>query len=501
MTIPNEVKIIITKLKESGFEAYIVGGCVRDFLLDSSASKEPKDWDITTNAKPEQIQKVFRDSFYENNFLTVTVRTGSKKPTLGEIEITTYRSEAKYSDKRHPDEIRFAKNLEEDLSRRDFTVNAMAIEIPNSKLQIPNKSKIQNSKFKIIDPFDGQTDLKNKIIKTVGNPEERLNEDALRILRAVRFAATLGFTIEENTAKAIKKNGIWLDAISKERIKDEFLKIIMADNASFGIELLRELDILKFIIPELQENYGVGQNKHHIYDCYQHALKALEYAAKKKFNMPVRLASLFHDIGKPRVKVGEGKESTFYNHEVLGAKMAFQILNRLKFPNKDIEKIVNLIRHHMFYYNVDEVSESSVRRLVKKVGPENMEELLQLREADRIGSGVPKAEPYKLRHLKYIIDKVSRDPISVKMLKVNGSRVMDILKIDPGPKIGWVLDILLGFVLDDPKKNTKVFLEKEIERLGKLDGALLKKMAEESKEEKNEAQTKEDKIVKSKYWV
>src|SRR3989344_3849680 len=291
MTIPNEVKIIITKLKESGFEAYIVGGCVRDFLLDSSASKEPKDWDITTNAKPEQIQKVFRDSFYENNFLTVTVRTGSKKPTLGEIEITTYRSEAKYSDKRHPDEIRFAKNLEEDLSRRDFTVNAMAIEIPNSKLQIPNKSKIQNSKFKIIDPFDGQTDLKNKIIKTVGNPEERLNEDALRILRAVRFAATLGFTIEENTAKAIKKN----------------------------------------------------------------------------------------DIGKPRVKVGEGKESTFYNHEVLGAKMAFQILNRLKFPNKDIEKIVNLIRHHMFYYNVDEVSESSVRRLVKKVGPENMEELLQLR--------------------------------------------------------------------------------------------------------------------------
>src|SRR3989338_8797811 len=479
MTIPKEVKKIIDGLKKAGFEAYIVGGCVRDFLL----GMEPKDWDVTTNAKPEEIQKVFPDSFYENNFLTVTVRTGSEK--VPEIEITTYRLEAKYSDKRHPDEVRFAKSLDEDLSRRDFTVNAIAMDASK----------------KITDLFEGQKDLKNKIIRTVGNPQERFGEDALRMLRASRFAATLDFKIEEKTAEAIKKNSLWIEAISKERVRDELVKIIMADKAAEGIELLRELNLLKFILPELLENYGVGQNKHHIYDCYQHALKALEYAAKKKFNLQVRLAALFHDIAKPRVKVGQGKESTFYNHEMLGAKMAFQILNRLKFSKKDIEKIVKLIKYHMFYYNVDEVSESSVRRLVRNMGPENVEELLQLREADRIGSGVPKAEPYKLRHLKYIIDKVSKDPISVKMLKVNGKDVMDLLKIEPGPKIGQILDVLLGGVLDDPKKNTKAFLEKEVVALGALADKKLKDLAEKSKEEKSEVQDEENKKIKDKYLV
>ncbi len=489
MTIPKEVKIIINKLKEAGYEAYIVGGCVRDFLIGI----DPKDWDVTTNAKPEEIQKVFPDSFYENNFLTVTARTGSTK--IPEVEITTYRLEAKYSDKRHPDEVRFAKTLEEDLSRRDFTINAMAGEVESLKL------KVKSSELKIIDLFDGQKDLKNKIIRTVGNPEERFSEDALRMLRAVRFATTLGFKIEPKTAEAIKKNSIWLEAISKERIRDEFLKIIMADNASDGIELLRELDMLKFILPELQENYGVGQNKHHIYDCYTHAIKALEYTAKKKFNMYVRLASLLHDVGKPRVKVGDGIDSTFYNHEVVGAEMTFKILHRLKFSSKEIEKITKLVRYHLFYYNVDEVTESSVRRLIKNVGAENIEELLQVRQADRIGSGVPKAEPYKLRHLKYIIDKVSQDPISVKMLKVNGKDVMEILKIEAGPKIGYILDILLGYVLDDPQKNKKEFLEKEIKELGELDAQKLKVLAEKSKEEKEEVEIKQDKMTKSKYWV
>ena len=488
MTISKEVKTIISKLKEACYEAYIVGGCVRDFLLGA----EPKDWDVTTNAKPEEIQKVFPDSFYENNFLTVTVRTGSKKPELTEIEITTYRLDAKYSDKRHPDEVRFAKSLKEDLARRDFTVNAMAID-----------EKIENRKQKIevIDLFGGQDDLKKEIIKTVGNSDERFSEDALRLLRAVRFATTLDFKIEEKTAEAIKKNSALLKAVSGERIRDEFVKIILADRALEGVNLLHELGLLQYILPELEENYGVGQNKHHIYDCYWHALKALEYSAKKKYNMQVRLASLLHDIGKPRVKSGDGKESTFYNHEVVGASMAFKALSRLKFPNKDIEKITGLIRYHMFYYNVGEVSESSVRRLVKKAGPENMEELLQLREADRIGSGVPKAEPYKLRHLKYIIDKVSKDPISVKMLKVSGLDVMSILGISPGPKIGQILDVLLEHVLDDPKKNIKVFLEKEIEKLGVLDDKKLKELAEKSKEEKEGAQTEEDKKIKSKYWV
>lgn len=499
MIIPQEVKKIIESLNKARFEAYIVGGCVRDSLIGI----EPKDWDVTTDAKPEKIQKIFPDSFYENKFLTVTVRTGSVK--IPEVEITTYRKEAKYSDKRHPDQIEFANNLEEDLARRDFTVNAMAINL-NSKIQIPNsktnlKSKILNHKLTLIDLFGGQEDLRNKIIRTVGRPEERFNEDALRMLRAVRFASTLDFIIEQSTAKAMQKNSVWLEVISKERIRDELLKIIMSDRAGQGIELLRQLNLLKFIIPELQENYGVGQNKHHIYDCYTHALKSLEYAVKKKFGLHVRLASLFHDIGKPRVKVGQGPDSTFYNHEVVGAKMAFEILNRLKFPKKDVEKIAKLVRYHLFYYNVGEVFESSVRRLVKNVGPENMEELLQLRQCDRIGSGVPKAEPYKLRHLKYVIEKVSKDPISVKMLKVDGLVVMDILKIEPGPKIGQILEILLGQVLDDPLKNQEDILKKEIERLGALNDQKLRQSAEKSKEEKSKIESKEDEMVKKKYWV
>jgi len=487
MVIPKEIKSVLNSLKDAGYQGYIVGGSVRDFLLALSgaewAVKEPKDWDITTNAKPEEIQKVFPDNFYENNFLTVTVRTGSK--SLPEVEITTYRLEAKYSDKRHPDEVRFAKKVEDDLSRRDFTVNAIAMDADKN----------------IIDLFEGQKDLASKTIKTVGNPEERFEEDALRMLRAVRFATTLNFTIEEKTKEAIKKNSLWIEAISKERIRDELVKIIMSDRAHEGIELLRELGLLKFILPELVENYGVSQNKHHIYDCYQHALKALEYTASKKYNLHVRLASLMHDIGKPRAKAGDGKESTFYNHEMIGAKMVFAILKRLNFSNKDIEKIVPLVRYHMFYYNVDEVTESSVRRLIKNIGPENIDELLQLREADRIGSGVPKAEPYKLRHLKYIIDKVSKDPISVKMLKVDGKDVMEILKVKPGPVIGQILDVLLNYVLDDPKKNTKKVLTEEILALARVSEKELKEMAEKGKEEKVEAQNEEDQKIKSKYWV
>ncbi|MEI7424733.1 MAG: hypothetical protein WCK10_01285, partial [Candidatus Staskawiczbacteria bacterium] len=206
-------------------------------------------------------------------------------------------------------------------------------------------------------------------------------------------------------------------------------------------------------------------------------------------------------IAKPRVKVGEGENATFYNHEIVGAKVTFQILNRLKFSKKEVEKITRLVRYHLFYYNVDEVGEASVRRLVKNMGPENMEELLQVRQADRIGSGVPKAEPYKLRHLKYLIDKVSQDPISAKMLKINGNDLMKVLADKPGPKIGQILDILLGYVLDDPKRNTKEFLEGEAVKLAKLSEKELKDLAEKSKEEKSEVVSKQDEMTKQKYWV
>ncbi len=485
MIIPEEVKNVIERLQENSFEAYIVGGCVRDLLQN----KEPKDWDITTNAKPEEIQKIFPKTFYENKFLTVTVQINSKNPKLQEIEITTFRSEAKYTDKRHPDEIKFAKTIEEDLARRDFTVNAIALSLSKSKTD------------DFIDPFNGQKDLKNKTIRAIGKPEDRFSEDALRMLRAVRLATTLGFFLEEKTSQAIKKKSIWLKLISQERIRDELLKIIMTENAAQGIELLRTHNLLKYIISELEEGYGVGQNKHHIYECYEHNLRSLDYATKKNFNKYVRIAALLHDVAKPRTKRGEGLDSTFYNHEIVGAKMTNQILQRLKFSKKDIEKITRLVRYHLFYYNVDEVSDSSVRRLVRQVGLENMEELLQVRMADRIGSGVPKAEPYKLRHLKYIIEKVFQDPISVKMLKINGNDVMKILGIRQGFKIGQVLDILLSYVLLDPKKNKKEFLEKEIQKLGQLSEKELSSLAQKAKKEREKIETKRDEMTKQKYWV
>ena len=507
MQIPKEVKNIIEQLKKRGFEAYIVGGCVRDFLRNI----EPEDWDIATNAKPKEIQKIFPKSFYKNKFLTVTVQTESRNLKLKEIEITTYRLEAKYTDKRHPDEVKFAKTLQEDLSRRDFTINAMALEIQNTKYKLQNNKL----KFKIIDLFNGQKDLKNKIIRAVGDPKERFSEDALRMLRAVRFVTTLdfpeerpremtlngGWKIEQKTAEAIKQNSFWIGAISKERIKDELMKIIMTKYAASGIELLRRFGLLKYIIPEIEEGYKVTQNKHHIYECYEHYLKSLDYAAKREFNKYVRLAAFLHDIGKPRVKKGEGPDATFYNHEIVGTKMVMEILNRLKFSKKDIEKIAKLVRYHLFYYNPEEVGESSVRRLIREVGPEDMEELLQVRMCDRMGSGCPKAEPYRLRHLRYIIEKVSRDPISVRSLKINGHNVMKILEIGQGPKIGQILDVLLGYVLFDPKKNEKEFLEKEIKKLGKLSEQKLKKLASEAKKEREKIEIKKDEMTKKKYWI
>jgi poly(A) polymerase/tRNA nucleotidyltransferase (CCA-adding enzyme) len=497
MKIPEEVKLVIDKLKEKGFEAYLVGGCVRDFLR----GVEPEDWDIATNAKPKEIGQIFLRSYLNNKFGTVTVlieraKTKEQRPKFIEIEVTPFRKEEKYSDKRHPDKISWAKTIEEDLARRDFTINAMAIEVQNNK----SKFKIDKN-LKLIDPFSGQKDLKEKIIRAVGNPQERFSEDALRLMRAVRFATTLDFKIEEETKEAIKKNSFWLQAISKERIRDELMKIIMAKKAAEGIELLRVLGLLKYIIPELEEGYKVSQNKHHIYDCYEHSLLSLKYAAEKNYGKYVRLAALLHDIGKPRTKRGEGPDATFYGHEILGAKMTAQILNRLRFPKKDIEKITKLVRYHLFYYNVGEVSESSVRRLVRQVGPENMEELLQVRYADRIGSGRPKAEPYKLRHLRYVIEKVSQDPISVKMLKVNGNDVMGILKIQPGPKVGQILDILLAEVLEDPQKNEREYLISQIEKLGKLAEKELLEKAQKARQEREKIEMKRDEMTKRKYWI
>jgi tRNA nucleotidyltransferase (CCA-adding enzyme) len=478
--IPEEVKLVVEELEKQGFEAYIVGGCVRDLLLE----KEPEDWDVTTNAKPEEIQKLFPNSFYENKFFTVTVLTESEDPKLKEIEITTYRSDEKYADRRRPEEVKYASSLQEDLSRRDFTVNALAL-----------------AKGKVIDPFEGQKDLKEKMIRAVGDAETRFDEDALRMMRAARLATTLEFTVEKQTHKAIQKNAQLLKEISQERIQDEFVKIVLADRASEGIELLRELKLLPYIMPELEEGYGVKQNKHHTYTVWEHNLFTLKYAAEQGWSLEVRLASLLHDVAKPRVKKGEGQDATFYNHEIVGANMTAKILERLKFSRRQIEYVAKLVRLHMFYYNVDEVKEASVRRLVAKLGAEHVDDLLQLRMADRIGSGVPKAQPYKLRHWKYMIDKVSQDPLSPKMLKVSGSDIMEILGITPGPKVGFLLAILLGEVLDDPRRNTQDYLTEKVREYGELPDEKLRRLAVLAKEGVETLETEKDKATKQKYWV
>jgi len=487
--IPKEVKEISALLAKNGFRAYLVGGCVRDLLI----GKEPKDWDIATNAIPGEIQKIFSDSVYENDFGTVGVKTESKDEKLKIVEITTFRKEGKYTDKRHPDSIKFSDKIEEDLSRRDFTINALALDISGEENE------------KIIDLFDGQKDLEEKVIRTVGNPEERFKEDALRLMRAVRLATELSssadWRIEEKTLEAVKKQAGLLEMIAKERIRDEFAKLVAADKASRGIELLEEIGLLKYIIPELSQSVGVGQNKHHIYSVFEHSVKSLEYASEKGYSLEIRMAALLHDIGKPKTKRGEGPDSTFYGHEVVGAKIAGRILNNLHFSKSFIEKVYHLIRYHLFYYNVGEVTEAGVRRFLNRVGPENVDDFIKLREADRIGSGVPKAVPYKLRHLLFMVDKVRKDPISPKMLKVDGKKVMEVLGIAPGPKVGNILAVLLDEVLEDPGKNNDSYLESRIKELGKIEDKELGKTAKGALARKEEFESGVEDEMKKKHFV
>ncbi|MDP1619861.1 MAG: HD domain-containing protein [bacterium] len=486
--IPSQVVEVLKKIENAGFEAYIVGGCVRYLIMADPNSEGPNDWDVTTSARPEEIQNIFskENSFYENDFGTVGIKVQKFTPGQGEydvVEVTTYRIESKYSDRRRPDAVRFAETLVEDLSRRDFTMNALAL-------------KIKTSGYEVIDLYAGQEDIKNKIIRTVGDAEERFDEDALRMMRAVRFHSQLGFLVEEKTLTAIKKFSVHMRHISAERIKDELVKLVLSDNPAEGIDMLHETDLLGYVIPELEKGVGVAQNRHHIHTIYKHCVLALKYCPSKK--LEVRLASLLHDIAKPQTKRGEGEFATFYNHDHVGARVAKQILQRLKFSNEIIEKVVLLVDNHMFYYNPEEVGDASVRRLIQKVGLENMQDLIDVRIADRLGSGTPKAKPYKLRHLEYMIDKLSTDAVSVKMLKINGTDLMRDLGLMPGPKIGAILDVLLSEVIEDAEKNEKGFLLRRAKELDREDLQKLREMAKEKIEEKKE---EDDEEIKKKHWV
>lgn len=483
--IPTQVVEILNKLNDNNFEAYIVGGCVRDLLLE----RKPKDWDVTTNAKPEEILAIFGDeAFYTNEFFTVGVKTSPIEGDEKEksvIEVTTYRIESTYNDKRHPDEVKFADNLEEDLKRRDFTINALAL-------------GLKEENYEIIDLFGGQEDLKRGIIKAVGSPEERFNEDALRMMRAIRFYCQLpeDWTIDEDTFKAIKLNAGNLKYISNERVKDELTKIILSEKPADGVEMLHETGLLALIIPELEVGVGISQNRHHVFSIYEHLVRSLRSCPSKK--LEVRLAALFHDIAKPQTKKGEGEFATFYNHDHVGAKIVRKILTRLKFSNRVIEQVAMLVNNHMFYYNPDEVGASSVRKLIKNVGLENMKDLVDLRVADRLGSGVPKAKPYKLRHLEYMVDKVSQDATSVKMLAIGGNDLMDQLQIKPGPQIGAILDVLLAEVIEEPEKNERDYL---LNRAKELESEKLDTLHEMAKIKIDERKWEEDQELKKKHWI
>ena len=514
ITIPQEVQEVISKLHEAKHEAYIVGGCVRDLLLD----KEPKDCDVTTSAKPEEILAIFPESFYENAFLTVTVKTESDDPALQEIEVTTFRKEGKYADSRHPDEVAYAQTLEEDLSRRDFTVNAVAFFPPLTKegwggfsgKKNPPQSpfiKGEGNTEGLIDPFNGQEDIKKKLIRAVGDAEKRFHEDALRMLRAVRLAIQLDFTIEAETFAAIQKFSGNLKNIANERIRDEFLKLIMTPRAKEGVELLHETGLLKEFLPEIEEGFGV-ENRPRIFNIWEHNLKALEYAASQNFSMDARVAALLHDVGKPRTK-GPMKngEWTFYGHDVVGGKMARVALKRLCFPHKTVEKIGTLIRWHLFKYELDmddeTTTDSSIRRLIRNVGAENMSDLVKLRICDRMGMGVPKPVPYRLRHFQFRVEKVLREEEAPtpKMLKLTGNDVMNILQIQPGPKIGHMINALLEEVIDDPKKNTAEYLSERVKDLGKLSEEDLIKIRKDAEAKMDMLEEERISSIKEKYYV
>jgi tRNA nucleotidyltransferase (CCA-adding enzyme) len=512
--IPKEVSHVTNKLEGAGFEAYLVGGCVRDLLLDL----EPKDWDITTNAKPEEIIALFEKTIYENNFGTVGVcvpinlepgvtcethkddvsqetnqNVTHETPEYMIIEVTPYRTEAKYSDFRHPDEVKFSSNIEDDLKRRDFTVNAMAMRpLDESPL--------------LKDMFEGIKDIKDKTLRAVGNADDRFTEDPLRMLRAIRFSVQLDFSVSYEVSESILKNADLIKNISQERIRDEFVKIINSKNPSAGILMLQKFNLLKNIIPELEEGIGCEQLGAHIFDVWEHLLHALQHAADKNWSFEIRLAALFHDIGKPRTrrydatKAGGKGKYTFYGHEVVGAKMAKKIMERLKFSNEQIVLVEKLVRNHMFFSDTELITLSAVRRIIVKVGIENIWTLMNIRECDRVGMKKKEA-PYRLRKYFAMIEEALHDPISPKNLKINGEYLIKELGIKPGPRMGWILSALLEEVLDDPNKNTVEHLSELVKSLDMLGDNELKFLGDRGKEKKEELEDQEITKLHTKHGV
>ena len=433
---------ILDKFAKAGYKIYIVGGAVRDVLTDH----EVDDWDFTTNASPEEIQKVFPDGFYGNKFGTVGI---SHPSSPNPYEITTFRTEHGYSDFRRPDKVSWGKTIDEDLKRRDFTINAMALK------------RVEGEEFEVIDLYEGQKDLEKKLIRAVGDANERFSEDALRMMRAIRIASELGFKIEEKTFEAIANNAALIDKIAKERVKEELFKIFSSHDPYHGMVLFKDSGLMEQIIPEMYKAFGVEQKspgRHHIYDVGTHSLFALKNC--KSTDPLVRFATFIHDIGKPTTYKKEGAMITFYNHEYVGAKIAENIANRLRFSTKEKEQLFLLVRWHQF--TVDEKqTDSAIRRFIRNVGLEYVENMITLRVADRLGGGATETS-WRLEEFKKRLVEVQKEPFAVKDLKIDGNDVMGKLGIKPGPKVGEVLNTLFEEVVEKKLPNEKEAL---LERL------------------------------------
>ena len=484
LSIPKPVSRVTDAFEAAGFEAYLVGGCVRDLVV----GKTPKDWDVATNATPDEITAIFPKTFYDNAFGTVGIVSDGEEGSLKVVEATTYRLEGSYSDGRRPEHVVFSKNIADDLKRRDFTVNAMAYRPATEEF---------------LDLFNGKDDAANRVIRAVGNAEERFGEDGLRILRAIRLAAELGFTIEPETAEAIKKCASMLEKVSTERIRDEFNRILLSDYPRQGLILARNLGVLSFITKEPERGIGIDQNQAHKYDVWEHNLHSLQHAADRKWPLEIRIASLFHDIYKPETRrwSDEKKDWTFHGHDVVGSRVTKKELQRLKYSSEIIDVVSKLVRWHMFFSDTEQITLSAVRRLIVNVGKENVWALMDLRACDRIGTGRPKENPYRLRKYKAMVEEAMRDPVSVGMLKIDGGRIMQIAGIEPGPKIGHILHALLEEVLDDPAKNTEEYMEKRALELSKMSEQELAALGEKGKEEKKKLEEAEIKEIRGKYHV
>lgn len=448
--IPKEVLEIYKKIEDANFEVYFVGGCVRNLMLKIDI----KDWDLTTNAKPQDILKIFPNGFYDNDFGTVGIPWEK-----GVVEITTYRTEQSSNPTHKPDNVNWGETIEEDLARRDLTINAIA-------LRLVSLAQGKPLKFEIIDPYFGEQDLKKKIIRAVGNPNQRFKEDALRLLRAIRIATELEFKIEINTFEKIKEDAKLIEHVSCERIQTELLRILKSKNAYDGILLLHDSELLKYIIPELIDGIGVSQvrpGRHHTDDVFTHNLLSLKFCPST--DPIVKFAALIHDIGKPKVmKKDKDDLVIFHNHEVAGARIAEKICERLKFSKIDKERVVNLIRWHMFGVNENQ-TDSAIRRFIRKIGVENVKDMLDIRVSDRLGSGRPK-DSWRLNlFIQKVEEQLKPAKFSVNDLAIDGNDIMKQLNLKPGPEVGKILQTLFEEVDQDLSKNNKEYLLKKLRAL------------------------------------